>query len=120
MIGNTCSGIFLTTSHDPTIGRYQSFMDAELQQRAVEYGGLATRPGVAKQNVLPMPHWEKRKSLLLRRLAKEQVLGFRRRRLSSLCSTSSVFLWHVCSLTRAEVYCEAALVVPYVMMEVLL
>ncbi len=53
--------------------RYQSYMDAELQQRAVEYGGLATRPAVAKQNVLPMPHWEKRKSLLLRRLADKQV-----------------------------------------------
>ena len=48
-------------------------MDAELQQRAVEYGGLATRPGVAKQNVLPMPRWEHRKSLLMRRLAEKQV-----------------------------------------------
>ena len=48
-------------------------MDAELQQRAVEYGGLATRPAVAKQNVLPMPHWEHRKSLLMRRLAEKQV-----------------------------------------------
>ncbi len=48
-------------------------MDAELQQRAVEYGGLATRPAVAKQNVLPMPRWEHRKSLLMRRLAEKQV-----------------------------------------------
>ena len=48
-------------------------MDAELQQRAMEYGGLATRPAVAKQNVLPMPHWENRKSLLMRRLAEKQA-----------------------------------------------
>lgn len=48
-------------------------MDAELQQRAVEYWGLGSRPDVAKQNVLPMPHWEKRKSLLLRRLAEREV-----------------------------------------------
>lgn len=48
-------------------------MDAELQQRAVEYWGLGSRPEVAKQNVLPMPHWEKRKSLLLRRLAEREV-----------------------------------------------
>lgn len=56
-------------------------MDAELQQRAVEYWGLGQRPEVAKQNVLPMPHWEKRKSLLLRRLAERDV----RPRLQTLC-----------------------------------
>ena len=48
-------------------------MDAELQQRAVEYWGLGLRPEVAKQNVLAMPHWEKRKSLLLRRLEEREV-----------------------------------------------
>lgn len=48
-------------------------MDAELQQRAVEYGALGERPDVAKLNVLAMPHWEKRKSLLLRRLAARGV-----------------------------------------------
>ena len=48
-------------------------MEAELQQRAVEYWGLGERPDVAKQNVLPMPPWEKRTSLLLRRLAEREV-----------------------------------------------
>ena len=48
-------------------------MDTELQQRALEYGGLGARPDVAKLNVLAMPHWEKRKSLLLRRLAEKEV-----------------------------------------------
>ena len=49
------------------------FLDAELQQRAVEYLGLEARPEVAKQNVVPMPPWEKRRSLLLRRMAAKEV-----------------------------------------------
>ena len=48
-------------------------MDAELQQRAVEYIGLEQRPEVAKRNVIGMPPWEKRKSLLLRRMAEREV-----------------------------------------------
>lgn len=49
------------------------FMDAELQQRAVEYLGLERRPDVAQRNVVGMPPWEKRKSLLLRRMADREV-----------------------------------------------
>lgn len=49
------------------------FMDSELQQRAVEYLGLERRPDVASRNVVNMPPWEKRKSLLLRRMAEREV-----------------------------------------------
>ena len=49
------------------------YLDAELQQRAVEYLGLEARPEVAKRNVAPMPPWEKRRSLLLRRMAAKEV-----------------------------------------------
>ena len=48
-------------------------MDVELQQRAVEYLNLERRPELAAQNVTPMPRWEKRKSLLLRRMAEREV-----------------------------------------------
>ena len=48
-------------------------MDVELQQRAVEYGGLEKMPEVANRNVTAMPPWEKRKSLLLRRFAQKEV-----------------------------------------------
>ena len=51
-----------------------SFMDMELQQRAVEYAGLEQRPAVAHRNLTAMPPWEKRKSLLLRRMAEKEVL----------------------------------------------
>lgn len=53
--------------------RYSHFMDADLQQRAVEYQGLLKRPDVANRNVTAMPKWEKRKSLLLRRMAEKDV-----------------------------------------------
>ena len=56
-----------------------SFMDVELQQRAVEYGGLEKLPEVANRNVTAMPPWEKRKSLLLRRFAQKEVsFGFQK------------------------------------------
>ncbi|KAK9841331.1 hypothetical protein WJX74_004023 [Apatococcus lobatus] len=50
------------------LSRYARFMDADLQQRAVEYMGLVMHPDVAKRNVASKPPWEKRGSLLLRRL----------------------------------------------------
>ena len=53
--------------------RYSHFMDADLQQRAVEYQGLMKHPDVASRNVTAMPKWEKRKSLLLRRMAEHEV-----------------------------------------------
>lgn len=53
--------------------RYSHFMDADLQQRAVEYQGLMKHPDVASRNVTAMPKWEKRKSLLLRRMAEKEV-----------------------------------------------
>ncbi|DBA96016.1 hypothetical protein WJX77_003113 [Trebouxia sp. C0004] len=52
--------------------RYSHFMDADLQQRAVEYQGLMKQPDVASRNVTAMPKWEKRKSLLLRRMAEKE------------------------------------------------
>jgi hypothetical protein len=55
--------------------RYGNVMDLELQQRAVEYAELCARPQLARDNVLPMPQWEKRRSLLLRRLEKGEVGG---------------------------------------------
>ena len=48
-------------------------LDAELAQRAVEYRGLAARLDVARAAVKPLPKWEKRASLLLRRLAEKEV-----------------------------------------------
>ena len=45
----------------------------ELQQRAVEYMSLERRPELARSNVVAMPPWEKRKSLLLRRMAAREV-----------------------------------------------
>lgn len=46
----------------------------ELQQRAVEYLNLEKNPELARNNVTAMPPWEKRKSLLLRRMAEREVL----------------------------------------------
>lgn len=48
-------------------------MDVELQQRAVEYLSLERQPELARANVTAMPPWEKRKSLLLRRMAEREV-----------------------------------------------
>ena len=45
----------------------------ELQQRAVEYMSLERKPDLARSNVVAMPPWEKRKSLLLRRMAAREV-----------------------------------------------
>ena len=49
------------------------FMDVELQQRAVEYMSLERKPDLARSTVVAMPPWEKRKSLLLRRMAEREV-----------------------------------------------
>ena len=57
------------------------FMDVELQQRAVEYMSLERRPELARSNVVAMPPWEKRKSLLLRRMAAREVRAAPRKRL---------------------------------------
>ncbi|MCJ1422498.1 hypothetical protein MMC29_000378 [Sticta canariensis] len=62
----------LKNSVETVLDRYSRFMDAELQQRAVEYLGLERRPDVAQRNVAGMPPWEKRKSLLLRRMANRE------------------------------------------------
>jgi hypothetical protein len=48
-------------------------MDADLQQRAVEYAALVNDPARAAQHyVLPMPKWEERESMLLRRLQQQE------------------------------------------------
>lgn len=57
------------------------FMDADLQQRAAEYLALGRRPDVAARNITAMPPWEKRKSLLLRRMAEREA-----RRSCHLCA----------------------------------
>lgn len=52
--------------------RCSSAVDTELQQRAMEYRGLSTRPSAAAIALQPLPPWEKRTSLLLRRLAERE------------------------------------------------
>ena len=55
---------------DLVLCRYASSADPDLQQRAVEYRGLAARPEVAARDVGPqLPPWEQRRSGLLRRMA---------------------------------------------------
>ena len=55
---------------DLVLSRYASSADPDLQQRAVEYRGLASRPEVAARDVgLQLPPWEQRRSGLLRRMA---------------------------------------------------
>lgn len=77
--------------------RYSHFMDADLQQRAVEYQGLLKHPDVASRNVTAMPKWEKRKSLLLRRMAEKEVSAAR-----EACSVSrSYTAAGACLLFRA-------------------
>ena len=39
----------------------------------MEYDGLSKDEQVGRRNVLPLPHWDKRKSLLIRRLAQREV-----------------------------------------------
>lgn len=56
-----------------TVDRHKKYLDPELQQRAMEYDGLSKDAQVGRRNVLPLPHWEKRKSLLIRRLAQREV-----------------------------------------------
>lgn len=55
--------------------RHAGAADAEVAQRAVEYAGLAKRPGAAAAALLPLPPWERRTSLLLRRLAGREGEG---------------------------------------------
>jgi len=52
--------------------RYSAAADSELQQRATEYLGLSARVGAASMALQPLPPWEKRTSLLLRRLAERE------------------------------------------------
>ena len=65
----------LQTAVGEVLDRYSSAADAELQQRAVEYRGLSSRPDAAAIALQPLPPWEKRASLLLRRLAERQGDG---------------------------------------------
>jgi len=59
----------LRTSVVGLFERHQRYMDAELQQRAVEYLRLVATPSAAAQHyLLPMPKWEERESTLLKRL----------------------------------------------------
>jgi AP-2 complex subunit alpha len=65
----------LKTAVAEVLDRYSSAADAELQQRAVEYRGLSSRPDAAAVALQPLPPWEKRASLLLRCLAERQGNG---------------------------------------------
>lgn len=65
----------LKTAVAEVLDRYSSAADTELQQRAVEYRSLSSRPDAAAVALLPLPPWEKRASLLLRRLAETQGDG---------------------------------------------
>lgn len=78
--------------------RYSHFMDADLQQRAVEYQGLLKHPEVANRNVTAMPKWEKRKSLLLRRMAEKEVLVLFPCALHTLCGACNQSACLVCAL----------------------
>lgn len=81
--------------------RYSHFMDADLQQRAVEYQGLLKHPDVANRNVTAMPKWEKRKSLLLRRMAEKEV---------SSSPPMSLCMLHGLSASKCSIICVICLV----------
>lgn len=55
--------------------RHATAPDAEIQQRAMEYTGFAGRPTAEAVAVQMLPPWEKRTSLLLRRLAEREGEG---------------------------------------------
>lgn len=57
------------------LGRYMNSIDADIQQRAIEYQKLAQLPQAATLALAPLPPWEKRTSLLLRRLTERQGVG---------------------------------------------
>ncbi len=67
--------VLIVTSHQPVLAskRTPVLLSADLQQRAVEFAGLLAHPDVARRNVTAMPKWEKRRSLLLRRMAEKEV-----------------------------------------------
>ena len=67
-----------------TVPILSRFMDVELQQRAVEYMSLERQPELARNNVVAMPPWEKRKSLLLRRMAQREVRSTQPRKIQPL------------------------------------
>ena len=58
---------------DAILERYRGYLDPELQQRAVEYKALSSMANrsVALAALQPLPKWEKKGSLLLRRLAQK-------------------------------------------------
>ena len=65
--GGAVQDIFVWLKPHPVL------LPADLQQRAVEFAGLLAHPDVARRNVTAMPKWEKRRSLLLRRMAEKEV-----------------------------------------------
>jgi hypothetical protein len=73
MVVNDPGNAELKAAVDDIFERYSRFTDAELQQRAVEYRSLGLRQDVASAAVQPLPAFEKRMSLLLRRLAEKEV-----------------------------------------------
>ena len=67
--------VLVGTSHQPVLSSdcTPMLLPADLQQRAVEFASLLAHPDVARRNVTAMPKWEKRRSLLLRRMAEKEV-----------------------------------------------
>lgn len=77
------------------------YMDVELQQRAVEYLSLERQPELARANVTAMPPWEKRKSLLLRRMAEREVRCTPYDGISTECDCGRVLL------SREQPFCQS-------------
>ena len=57
---------------DQVFERHKAAINVELQQRAVEYQSLDAHPSLSTVALQPLPAWEKRASLLLRRLAERE------------------------------------------------
>ena len=99
----------VSTLRPSILRRLAGTLDAELAQRAVEYRGLAARHDVARAAVQPLPKWEKRTSLLLRRLAEKEVRQTGRRVTSeSLESTTAGALFFCCGHKNWLLWCLGA------------
>ena len=85
-------------------------MDVELQQRAVEYMSLERQPELARNNVVAMPPWEKRKSLLLRRMAQREVRLTHLRKCQPLCLSLTRSLGQAIAFDGYVVSCACGMV----------
>ena len=65
----------LVSEVNEVLSRHKNSIDADIQQRALEYCSLDAHPTAAATALQPLPPWEKRASLLLRRLAEREGEG---------------------------------------------